>query len=266
MLWIVQENLWREPEYRKFLDIISRSGVNYRTIKVIPFSHELEPKIEYEGRRIAYGSTTLMRIAQAERWNPGCYFNNKFDFRYWKEAYGQHLLNNDAIVCKFKDVLVDAPEIFIRPCADLKQFTGRIIKHDEFEEWRENTLKMDSVSSLTGETKVSYASKKTIYNEHRFFVVGRKVVTGSIYRLCNEFVGGSKGAHLSVEPQARDFAQAMVDLWSPHDVFVIDIASTDVGYKVVEINCANAAGFYNSDVSKLVQAIHSYEGVNSVPA
>lgn len=260
MLWVVQENLWKESQYRKFLNIISRSGLNYRTIEVVPFSHEIDPKIEYDGRKIAYGSTTLMRIALDEKWDPGCYYNEQFDYTCWKKHFGDHLLNNDSVVCKFKDVIPINSEFFIRPCADLKQFTGRIIKHDEFEKWRENTLKMDSVSTLTGETKVSYASKKTIYNEHRFFVVGRKVVTGSIYRFCNEFVGGSKGAHLSVEPQAWDFAQAMVDLWSPHDVFVIDIASTDVGYKVVEINCANAAGFYNSDVSKLVQSIHEYEG------
>lgn len=266
MLWVVQENLWKEPEYRKFLDIISRSGVNYRTIKVIPFSHELEPKIEYDGRIIAYGSTTLMRISQSEGWNPGCYFNDQFDYTHWKRHLGEYLLNSDATVCRFKDVIPSGPDFFIRPCADLKHFTGRIVKHDEFEEWRENTLNMDSVSTLCGDTLVSYAPVKTIYNEHRFFVVDRKVVTGSMYRLCNEFVGGSKGSHLSVEPAAMEFAQEMVDIWGPHDIFVIDVALTDNGYRVVELNCANAAGFYNSDVSKLVQAIHSYEGVNNAAA
>jgi len=47
----------------------------------------------------------------------------------------------------------------------------------------------------------------------------------------------------------------MVDMWQPADAFVLDIALTHNGYKVLEVNCLNSAGFYAADVSKLVQAI-----------
>jgi uncharacterized protein YuzB (UPF0349 family) len=54
---------------------------------------------------------------------------------------------------------------------------------------------------------------------------------------------------------AEIFAEAMVENWQPDRAFVIDVASTDEGYKVIEYNCLNSAGFYASDVAKIVNAI-----------
>jgi len=47
----------------------------------------------------------------------------------------------------------------------------------------------------------------------------------------------------------------MVDLWSPDVGFVLDIADTPEGFKVIEVNCLNASGFYACDMAKVVFAL-----------
>jgi hypothetical protein len=74
-----------------------------------------------------------------------------------------------------------------------------------------------------------------IFSEYRFLVVDGEVVTGSQYK----------------------YAQSMVDLWNPNRAFAIDIALTKNGYKVIEINSINSAGFYHCDIGKFVNAINN---------
>jgi hypothetical protein len=77
-----------------------------------------------------------------------------------------------------------------------------------------------------------------------------KIITGSQYRV------GSRV--FSTECHERDvieYAQRMVDLWSPDVGFVMDVALTPEGFKVIEINCLNASGFYACDMGKVVNAL-----------
>jgi hypothetical protein len=146
--------------------------------------------------------------------------------------------------------------MFIRPCDDLKLFSGTMMNPGEFDAWKERIMNSDSVMTVTGETWVYVAKPKTILREYRFYVVNGKVITGSLYKL------GDRITHdLPVEHGAWDFAERMINTWSPHRVFVIDIAETSKGYKVIEINCANSAGFYKCDMSKFVQAVNELEAL-----
>lgn len=253
MLWVIQKNLWHEPEYRNFVAMMERIDIPHQIVTVVPFSHEIQPQPP-EGRKVAYGSTTLMRITQEQGWDPGCYYNENFDFRGWLKGWGTNLLNHDSTVCAFKDVQTDLDHVFIRPCEDLKQFTGTVIAREELEDWKDRTLKMDSMSTLTGDTCVAFAPPKSIYKEYRFFVVDYQICTYSTYKVKERL----DTSH-PVDEDAIAFAMKMVELWCPHKVFVIDVAMTPEGFKIIEANCANSAGFYNCDVSKLVQTIHRTE-------
>lgn len=51
------------------------------------------------------------------------------------------------------------------------------------------------------------------------------------------------------------YAQKMIDMWHTDRGFVIDIADTADGFKIVECNTLNMSGFYKADVSKLIQSI-----------
>jgi hypothetical protein len=46
--------------------------------------------------------------------------------------------------------------------------------------------------------------------------------------------------------------------WAPLDCFVLDVADTPLGLKVIEVNCINASGYYEADMNKLVMALEEY--------
>ena len=94
---------------------------------------------------------------------------------------------------------------------------------------------------------------KRIYREYRFFVVNGKVVTGSQYR-----VGLRVFSTECNEKDVIRYAQKMVDLWSPDVGYVLDIADTPEGFKVIEVNCLNASGFYACDMGKVVFALEEF--------
>ena len=99
---------------------------------------------------------------------------------------------------------------------------------------------------------VVVAGVRQIRRECRFFVVGRRVITGSQYRV------GARVAYAPVIDEAMTrYAQRMADKWSPAEAFCLDIAETDEGYRVIEINCINSAGFYAANIPALYHALAS---------
>ena len=201
------------------------------------------------------GSTALTKIAKVRGWEPGSFLNENHDFRQWKLNYGEHLLNNKAEVSSFGRVALFWEEFFIRPCEDNKTFSGMITTWENFIDWRKRVIDLkETYTTLDANTMVCYGPLKNIYAEYRFFVIDGKIITHSQYKI------GSRVAYNAVvEDAVVAFAQKMIDLWQPARGFVIDIGQTDEGYKIIEINCLNSAGFYASNVPKLVEAIENME-------
>ena len=54
----------------------------------------------------------------------------------------------------------------------------------------------------------------------------------------------------------------MIKLFEVNDTFVMDICLTDNGYKIVECNCTNSAGFYKADMNKLIMALENAFNTN----
>ncbi len=262
MHWIIQDNLHREEGFVALIETLERFSIPHSVVKVLPFSDHLPteeqtiPVINPEGRVMVCGSTTLAKMAARRGWVPGSFLNENHDYEVWRQHYGDALLNHDARVCRFADVepLGDA-RFFIRPCLDSKSFAGQVMDWPEFEAWRHRVLDLGEVyTSLDGNTMVAYGPVKVIRKEFRFFVVDGRVVTGSLYKIGTRVVYNEV-----VDDEATLYAQQMVDRWQPARAFVIDIADTDEGYRIVEINCLNSAGFYAIDVQKLVMAIEAME-------
>lgn len=125
----------------------------------------------------------------------------------------------------------------------------------DFNAWKYKVLELhDIYTTLDANTEVCYGDPKEIYQECRFFVVDKKVITGSQYKLGRRVVSSE-----DVPPMTWDFAQKMVDTWQPHRAFAIDIADTPNGLKVIEIGCLNSCGFYATNVQKLVLSLNSME-------
>lgn len=253
MKWIIQENLYKEVAFTDLIHALDKFDLDYEVVKVVPFSHDLIPEPKPQGRVVVMGATTMIGIAKERNWNPGAFYNDNFDHNEWVKNLGFYLLNYDSEVCRFNDINPSYNPFFVRPCEDRKVFSGQVIDKANFEVWRRSTEQVaySGYTTLTPDTMVVVSPLKAIHAEWRFFVVDGKIVTGSLYKR------GDRVIHLPLlhNEDSEIFARQMVDKWQPDRAFVMDVALTDDGYKVIEYNCLNSSGFYASDVSKIVNAI-----------
>jgi len=249
--WIIQDSPYHEEGHYALKEILERLEVPHTEIKVVPFSHELIPEPECGNHAIVMGSTTLARVAETRDWTPGVFTNEHFDYRSYMDHYGSHMLNNDAIICEFGSVDSPGDRFFFRPTADSKSFGGIIMNAGDVDAWADSVKSIEekNYTTIDSSTPVVVAPLKEIYREYRFFIVDGKVITGSLYKM------GDQVVYKTELDDSEIFTQKMVDLWQPAEAFVLDIALTKDGYKVLEVNCFNSAGYYAIDVGKLVHAV-----------
>ena len=207
------------------------------------------------------GSATLGAIASKRGWTPGSFANADHDQRVWGEHYRGHCVNDDALICRFADVEPRWDPMFLRPCQDTKSFAGEVTTWAKFSTWRNSVLALkddeDLFVTINADTSVAYASLKHIRSEHRFWVVDGRVVTDSTYKV------GQRVIYLrETDGEARSFAQRMANLYAPARAFVLDVAMTEGGPKVIEVNCVNDSGFYAADMNAFVDAIEGMDFPN----
>ena len=266
MFWVCQSNLYTEYGYTALMEAITRREIPHVVVKPVPIintlvsgdfdSHEYkgniedvpEPFIDESGLVFVCGGVTLTKIAQKRGWVPGSFMNENFHYNKWRENLGENLLNYDAIVCRLDEVTqYFAGNFFIRPCEDTKSFDGKVRSWEDFIELKEHG---NDLSTLKEDTMVSYCSVKQIYREFRFFVVDGKIITASQYKIGNNIIHST-----DIDQDIIDYANKMINIWQPARAFVIDIALTPNGCKVIEINNFNSAGFYACNVGRIVEAI-----------
>jgi len=277
MLWVVQNNLYNEVGYARFIKALERLGVDYLIVKPVPFTNKILPadydsweedfdstpelEIENNQKIMICGATSLSRISKAKGWTPGTYLNDNFDFSKWRDGFGkENILNGDATVGLVRNISIpyyNYPNyFFVRPVHDTKSFSGTVMSKEELDEWLVSIdkIKEEEFVPLHRNTEIMISNSKTIDAEYRMFIVDGKVVTGSRYKLGNRVISDEY-----VEPDVYRYTQRMIKIWTPCEAFVMDIAITPLGMKVIEINNINSSGFYDADVQKIIMAIEDLE-------
>lgn len=254
MHWILQNNLFNEAAYQVLLDTLERFELPYSIHKVIPFVGELtQPDAPIvNGPVICMGSYSLRHAAKKHGWSPGVFDLEPFHFEVQREKWGERMLNYHSVVSRFEDACIEEGIAFVRPIEDSKVFAGKIFEREEFHDWQRKVcvLEHDYGNSLTKDTLIQVARPVQIYVECRVWVVKGKIVTSSIYKR------GDKVIYSDEVPQCYlDYAQECIDIWQPHDAFVIDVADTPNGMRIVEINTLNSCGFYAANIPKLVMSL-----------
>ena len=260
MFYLVQENLFREVNYDNIIRTLERLGLDYEICKFEQFEDHRKLIFQTDRKDVwCFGAIKMAHVAREYGFEPGSMYNENHDFEVYAPKYGDNMLNNDAFVMKFGDPLpADVPSMFFaRPCADTKAFSGQVFMPHSWNELVESTLEADEkrkVSTHPKNMQVMISSLKEIQQEYRTWVVGDKVVTMSQYRLGRRVI--AKNA--DHEEDVREFAQKMVDIYRPAEAFVLDVARTDDGLRIVEINCINCAGIYDANLQKLIVALEEH--------
>lgn len=258
MKWVIQDNIFNEVFFDKLLEYLGRMEIPYELVKCVPFTGDMLPEPKIEGKAIAIGSYSYTNKAKALGWNPGSWTNENFDYRVWSEKWKGLCLNEPALVCDFAKVPFTEELFFLRPCADDKIFTGAVYSWDEYYEWRKKIdllVRDNTTIDLNHDTPVVVAEPKHIVSEYRFVVINGHVISGSLYK--SNGVGIQKEVE-EHETELLDFVKHVVSVWTPADVFALDIALHDGKYYVLEMGNFNSAGLYHCDIQKIVNALEDF--------
>jgi hypothetical protein len=251
--WILQDNIYDEDGWRSLLETLERFEIPHSLHKVIPFIGEIDPDVDPEGKVVCMGTYSLRHLAKKKGWTPGVWDIADQTFLVQKEHWGEHMLNYDSVVVEFQNASFWQEQQFVRPIDDTKVFAGKVFNREAFDEWRKRVCDLnlqDNGSELTPDTLVQVCDPKEIYGECRCWVVKGQVVTSSIYKI------GSRVVYVPGQsPLITKFVEDRISEWEPHEAFVIDVADTPEGLKVIEINTLNSSGYYAADMQKLVMAI-----------
>jgi len=256
MYYIVQNNLFSEQNYDNLIRSLDNSGVEYEIVKVLPFIDTVKLKTKRKDI-FAFGALKLAEISKLFGWKPGVLMTENHNYLVYKDFYKENLLNYDSQIFKLGDDFHwDIDQYFIRPTEDSKSFNGKVFDEEDWKSYRKYLLTNGHRFSPTVDTDIQVSIPKNIYKEIRFFIVGGKVITGSQYRL-----GGRLNlcqVNEKLDNDAIKFCEEMIKLFELASSFVMDVCLTENGWKIVECGCINCAGFYHSDMQKLIHAIDNY--------
>jgi len=131
--------------------------------------------------------------------------------------------------------------VFIRPVGDTKAFNAGVVDAAGFETLRGRYP--DEIAIL--------APVRTFHSETRCWVVDGRIVTASLYRRGGQILYSCR----DVPPDVLDFAARCIAAWNPSPAYVLDVAETSDGPRIIETNCLSAAGHYDADLQRIVATI-----------
>jgi hypothetical protein len=138
-------------------------------------------------------------------------------------------------------------KLFIRPDANDKVFSGGVVSLGNVGGWLAQAGK-DVEDTLL----CVVAQPEEIFAEYRLVVADKKVVASSRYML-NDSVEWLEGCPFF----ARELAEAAAKKWSPHRIFVMDVAQkAKTGeYRILECGSIHTSCLYACELKPIVEAM-----------
>lgn len=208
---------------------------------------------------VIYGSLEFVAQQQVHGYTPGAYYQEKAlqCSSYIPQVPSDLLLNENHVLATFGDFVrrsdffyqaLGQNELFIRPNTGRKLFTGLSIAQSQF---KDEIKSLEQLSGVAQDSLILVAPAQTIEAEYRFCIVNREVVTASQYQEHGEI---KLSKH--VPPEAWEAAKRMAqNPWQPDIAYVCDIAKTQSGMKMVELNALSCSGLYWCDIELLAHKV-----------
>ena len=238
-----------------------------RECEIIPFGkyyETLKTPSEEEDCVVVIGSIRISLNAHFNRpnWYPKWHVSELFNCQSYYAYWGKNIVQKHYAFLPFSEMVrrkewvynnfgIDG-QIFIRPDDGDKSFNAEVVATEHFEKWRDITVGMWSTKP---ELLCVVSSPVNIAKELRLVMYDNKVWTGSLYRVGKsciyENIDESKDKNTIIE-----FAESVVKEAPPlPSCYVLDVALTDDGYKIMEVGCVCCAGYYDMDLHKLAESV-----------
>lgn len=254
-MWIIQSNMNYENGVEDLKNYLKDNEIPHVLVDIFKGNDSFyisgtDEPLYLDGRNdiLCIGSYRLSRMMNEKLISPGSFMNDNFTYSKWIEHWGIRMLNHDSIVQKISNIEIPDSwnKVFARPLKDNKLFTGGLFNSNDLLTHINGKI----LNEGNKDEKLLISSRKNITAEYRLFVVDGIIVTGSLYKLRNQLTLSDY-----VDSDVLDFANDCLDIWQPSLAFVLDIAITDIGCRIVEVNNIASAGLYKADVSKIVNAL-----------
>ncbi|MFK7808087.1 MAG: ATP-grasp domain-containing protein [Saprospiraceae bacterium] len=257
--WVLQKNLTKPEILERIKSVLNGKDERWEEVEVIPFSSEI-PELEHKDSfKIIYGSTTFMLNAyKNDELKKGVFFEPiKFRMTNYVDKWKDKVLNSDGHLMKFGEIgnLKSNKEKkwFIRPNDDGKEFSGKVESFKELVNWSNKVCQLE-LPELNKNTEVWISEPKEIKKEWRLFIVDNQIV--SVSRYMNN--GELDESENDVPKGMIDFSKEVIHEYRLEDIYVMDIAEINSGYKLIECNCFNGTGFYKHDIEKIIQSVNKF--------
>lgn len=257
--WILQKNLTPPQILEQIKQTLIAQGIEFQEVTIIPFSNTLPEGIDPDRLNIFYGSTTLMlNVYESDELNAGLFYDAaRFTMRNYIEQWGSRMLNIQAQFFTVQELaamdLDPDSQWFIRPDGDTKAFSGTLMSFAEIKNWYAKIAPLPG-GSVSADTEIMIAPPKMPEKEWRCFIVDQKVVTACRYAEQGHLAVSQK----DIPTEMLAFVQACINQYTPHAIFVMDVALYQDDYYLLECGCLNSTGFYEADVASVVIAINAH--------
>ena len=256
MYVLIQSNLNNNPDFDKIYPILDELNIPFEKVALQDNSSQVSITAD-RNDVFVYGSVKLAMLGKEKAdWYPGSFYGGNHLFEVYSRYYKEHLLNYHTAVRELAEPFNwEAEEQkFIKPYRFAKLFTGKVFTKIKWADFVANSLKTQDHSLLNAHSLVQISVPRTIIKEARLWIVGGKIVDAVYYKILKDIP-----FEATVAPEGIQFAEQMIAIFKVAEAFVMDICLTDIGWKIVEINCINSAGFYpNTDIRKVFQALRDY--------
>lgn len=188
--------------------------------------------------------------------------DDQYDAVVWAERMGRRYLNADGYettIGEFSRSGVKARHL--RPRSGIKMIGDKPVT--ESQNGQESiagfVARPEDVDRLNIDpaTKIWASGPKDIVGEVRVWMIGGRVAAASTYRICGEHDRRRK--HPFVD-EAVAVAQDYHRIWHPGRHYVVDLAMTGEGMRVVEYNPIHSSGWYDADPADVISAFMASEG------
>lgn len=256
--WVVDKYIFEDSRIPK--EAFGKLGIEVFEFDYIPFLVE-DIVVPFHEDDLVITYSTLNSVSHLRKFY-GCYYDS---LRYNCNVYMALLevdkklfLNHDHMYCTLATLiaspdyyfkLMGMDKLFFRPNAGNKTFTGNL--------WTTGSIsrELDAIVQMYNaplDTMILVSTPKNILDESRFIIGNRKILANSRYQ-----IDGEHKEDLNVHSESIELVNHVLDTseWLPDELFVIDIARTPDGPRIIELNSFSCSGWYAVDPESLISKV-----------
>ncbi len=254
MYYVIQKNVFQDPRYDEIFRVLDQLNLPFEKVNFHPNSNDFDLKTNRTDVFV-YGSVKLAKVTSEFNWTPGSFYGHNHEYKKYALGYGNHILNAESFITEFNKTFEweENELLFIKPSKDAKVFTGKTFTKPEWEDFVYETLNSSENNRVLSTTHIQVSKACKLIKEARVWIVNKEVITSSYYLFHD-----NAEYEENVSEDGLLFAKRMTDIYNVADAYVMDICLTYDGWKIMEVNCINSAGFYKADVMSIITALEKF--------